>query len=67
MTGLQGTTYAGGQIPRDFQFTPSGGHVFVANQESSLITVFKWNEDSGALDPVGEGLPVHRPTCVLFP
>jgi len=66
LAGLQNTTDAGGHTPRDFQFTPSGSHVFIANQDSDLINVFKWNEEKGTLTPAGEGLAVQRPSSVVF-
>ena len=51
--------------PRDFIFNTTGDRVFVANQESSKVSIFNWSKD-GKLTRIKLELDVQRPTCVLF-
>jgi 6-phosphogluconolactonase len=63
---LIGTTPCGGRVPRDFAFDPSGQVLVVANQESDLLTVFRYLPETGALAPLGAPIPSGSPTAIAF-
>lgn len=55
-----------GKTPRNFNIDPSGKFLIAANQESDSLAVFKINEQTGALDPVGDVVSAPKPVCVRF-
>jgi 6-phosphogluconolactonase len=61
-----GTTPTGGRIPRDFAFDPTGQVLAVANQESDVITLFRYQPASGALIPFGAPIQTGSPTAIAF-
>jgi 6-phosphogluconolactonase len=61
-----GHTPAGGRVPRDFAFDPTGHVLAVANQDSDMITLFRYDADSGALDPWGDTISTGSPTAIAF-
>lgn len=63
---LIGTTPCGGKVPRDFAFDPSGTVLAVANQESNLISLFRYEPANGALTSFGNAIPTGSPTVVAF-
>ena len=63
---LLGTTPAGGHIPRDFAFDPTGTVLAVANQESDCVTLFRYRPDSGDLDAIDPPIRVGSPTGIAF-
>ena len=65
-TRLEHIVSADGNCPRDFVFNPAGDNVLIANQDSSNVCVFSWDEETGALISTGVRLPYQKPTCVLF-
>jgi 6-phosphogluconolactonase len=57
----------GGQVPRNFQFSPGGKWVLVANQNSNEVVVLPFG---GGHDPVGEPVArvsVQAPAIIHFP
>lgn len=66
MAQFIGTTPCGGKIPRDFAFDPSGTVLAVANQESNLVSLFRYAPDTGALTPVGTPIATGSPTVIAF-
>jgi 6-phosphogluconolactonase len=61
-----GTTPTGGRIPRDFAFDPTGTVLAVANQESDVINLFRYQPDTGALTPLGAPIKTGSPTAIAF-
>ena len=63
---LMGTTPCGGRVPRDFAFDPTGSVLVVANQESDVLTLFRYVAESGDLEPLGQPVPSGSPTAIAF-
>ncbi|GLQ08090.1 6-phosphogluconolactonase [Devosia yakushimensis] len=63
---LIGTTPCGGHVPRDFAFDPTGTILAVANQESDLISLFRYEPESGALKSFGSPIMTGSPTAIAF-
>jgi 6-phosphogluconolactonase len=56
-----------GRIPRNFRIDPTGQFMVVANQESGTIVLFKIDQLTGKLTPVGTPMPtIKGPLCVKF-
>ncbi|AYG63389.1 lactonase family protein [Rhizobium jaguaris] len=54
----------GGITPRNLALTPSGWHLFCANQNSDRISIFERNIATGALSDTGHAIEVGTPMCV---
>jgi 6-phosphogluconolactonase len=61
-----GRTISGGKTPRNFVLDPTERWMLVANQDSSQITVFARNPDTGALANEGKSFAAATPMCILF-
>ncbi len=61
-----GRTGSGGKIPRNFVLDPTERWMLVANQNSSLVSVFARDPETGALANEGKSFPVPAPMCILF-
>ncbi|MPN06733.1 6-phosphogluconolactonase [bioreactor metagenome] len=57
---------SGGVGPRNFNLTPDGKYVFVANQNSDNIVVFQRDKKTGALTNTGKMMQVGAPVCLVF-
>lgn len=55
-----------GDWPRNFSLSPSGEHLLVANQNSSNITVFRINRESGMPEFTGKQIKIPAPVCIEF-
>jgi 6-phosphogluconolactonase len=55
-----------GRTPRDFAIDPTGRILVAANQDSHSLAVFLIDQQTGALEPVGETHAIGSPVCVLF-
>lgn len=55
-----------GNWPRDFQIDPSGSVLLASNQESSTLTVFSRNSETGSLTLQKAGINLPYPVCVTF-
>lgn len=55
-----------GKTPRNFAFDPTGEFLFVANQDSDNVAVFRRNGATGKATPLGLTLEVPNPVCVVF-
>lgn len=56
-----------GRAPRGLAFDPTDGYLFVANQDSADLTVFRVHPHTGQLQPASAiGKHVPDPACVLF-
>jgi 6-phosphogluconolactonase len=61
-----GHQYTLGNIPRNFNFDPSGKFLLVANQESGEIVIFKRNLQTGLLTDTGQRVLVGKPVCIKW-
>lgn len=55
---------AGGRVPRNIAFDPSGRILFSANQESGNLTWFHRDGTSGGLKQIGE-VAIGSPMCIV--
>ncbi len=56
----------GGKFPRHFALTPCGKAVLVANQDSSNITTFSRNIESGLIKAIGDTFELPAPNYIRF-
>lgn len=63
---LIGRTPSGGKTPRNFTLDPTEKWMLVANQNSSELSVFARNPETGALASEGKNYPCPSPMCILF-
>lgn len=56
----------GGKFPRHFALTPCGGAVLVANQDSSNITLFSRDKNTGLIAATGEHYDIPAPNYIRF-
>lgn len=56
----------GGKFPRHFGITPCGKAILVANQDSSNITTFSRNTETGLIKPTGETYELPAPNYIRF-
>ena len=61
---LIGHQSTNGKVPRNFLVDPKGEYIFVANQDSDSIHIFKVNAKTGKLTPVGKTVSVPSPVCL---
>ena len=54
-----------GKTPRNFLIEPKGEFMFVANQDSDTILLFRIDPKTGKLKPVGKPVSVPAPACVV--
>lgn len=52
--------------PRNFAIDPSGQFLLVANRHANRITVFRIDEETGALTFTGHAADVPEPMCIKF-
>jgi len=57
---------ARGLWPRSFEMDPTGGYLFVANQATDNIIIFRTQEATGRILPTRQVLKLDAPVCVLF-
>ncbi len=55
-----------GHTPRDFNISPNGKFLIVANQDSNNIVLFTIEEATGKLIATGSTGQVSKPTCVKY-
>jgi 6-phosphogluconolactonase len=55
-----------GKWPRNFAIDPTGAFMFVANEKSGNVTVFRIHPKTGRLSPAGQSFHVPSPACVRF-
>ncbi len=63
---LAGNSPIGGQTPRNFNVSPDGGYLIVANQGSGSLTVLDATDADGIPKLTREADPVPLPVCVQF-
>ena len=42
------------KTPRNFGIDPTGNYLIAANQDSDTLAIFKIDQNSGALEPIGD-------------
>ncbi|TYR33925.1 lactonase family protein [Sphingobacterium phlebotomi] len=55
-----------GEGPRNFNISPDGRFLLVANQKTNNITVFERNRETGELKDTGKQIEVSTPVCIVF-
>lgn len=55
-----------GKFPRHFALTPCGNAVLVANQDSSTLTLFERNVDTGLINYTGQEYTLPAPNYIRF-
>jgi 6-phosphogluconolactonase len=61
---LSGHQDTGGKVPRNFLVDPKGQYLFVANQDTDTINIFKINSKTGKLTEVSKPVKVPSPVCL---
>lgn len=56
----------GGKGPRNFNITPDGKWLLIANQYSHNIAVFKRDIATGLITKTDADIAVHAPVCIIF-
>ena len=56
----------GGKFPRHFALTPCGKAVLVANQDSSNITLFRRDVETGLIEATGNTFDIPAPNYIRF-
>lgn len=57
---------ARGLWPRSFEIDPTGSYLFVANQATDNVIIFRIQDDTGRILPTRQVLKLDAPVCVLF-
>lgn len=55
-----------GKTPRNFMIDPKGDFVFVVNQDSDNMTLFRRDQKTGKLTYTGQSIQVPAPVCVIM-
>jgi len=63
---LVGHQETNGKTPRNFLVDPKGEFIFVANQDSDTIMMFRTNAKTGKLVAVGKPVKVPSPVCLML-
>lgn len=54
-----------GRVPRNFQFNKSGNKIYVACKEENRIQQFRFNPDTGEIQPENKDILVKSPVAIL--
>jgi len=63
---LLGHQPTSGMVPRNFLVDPKGEFLFVANQDTDNIAIFRINPKTGLLTVVGKPVSVPSPVCLKY-
>jgi 6-phosphogluconolactonase len=55
-----------GSKPRNFNFSPGGNFLLVANQDSDAVVIFKRDLQTGLLTDTGKRILVPNPVCIKW-
>jgi 6-phosphogluconolactonase len=55
-----------GKEARHFAISPDGKWLVVAEQFSNIVSVYRRDQASGALEPSGSRYPINNPSCISF-
>ena len=61
---LVGQQQIPGKTPRNFLIDPKGEFLFVANQDSDTIIIYRITPKTGKLVQVGKPVAIPSPTCL---
>ena len=61
---LTGQQDVAGRTPRNFMIDPKGDFMFVANQDTDTIVIFKINRKTGKLTQAGKPVSIPSPVCL---
>ena len=61
-----GEEWTRGNYPRSFNFDPTGTFLYVCNQRSDNLTVFRVDRQTGGLTFTGHYTPVGNPSIIVF-
>lgn len=61
-----GHTSTQGKVPRNFRIDPTGNYLFAANQNSDNIVLFRIDQSTGKLTPMGKQVTVGAPVSIRF-
>lgn len=61
-----GFTSTLGEKPRNFNITPDGKFLLIANQESNEIIIFRRDENTGLLTNTGNKISIGKPVCLQW-
>jgi len=62
----QARTSCGGKTPRNFRLDPTERWMLVANQNSSNLSVFARDPQTGQISDKGKNYPAATPMCIVF-
>ena len=63
---LRRVVKTGGQMPRDFNFTPDGRFLVVGYQFQSYLDVYRVDGATADLTYIGRGAEIPSPVCIAF-
>lgn len=63
---LVGHASTRGKTPRNFAFDPSGDWLWVGNQASNQLVLFRFRPDTGGLEATGKVIELGAPVCVKY-
>jgi 6-phosphogluconolactonase len=55
-----------GKTPRQFEIDPTGGWLLAGNQDSDTVAIFRIDNVTGHLQPVGDLVHSENPMCIKF-
>jgi 6-phosphogluconolactonase len=58
--------YVQGTKPRNFNFSPDGNFLLVANQDSDNVVIFKRDKKTGLITDTGKRINVPNPVCIKW-
>ena len=56
-----------GKVPRDFTFMPGEAFAVVGHKMSHELMSYRYDKETGKLEPLHNAFAMHRPTCIVFP
>jgi 6-phosphogluconolactonase len=59
-------TSSRGLLPRDFEIDPTGDYLFVANQATDNVVIFRIQGETGRILPTRQVVKLDTPVCVQF-
>jgi 6-phosphogluconolactonase len=62
----QGEEWTRGNYPRSFNFDPSGQYLYVCNQRSDNVALFRVDNKTGSLTFAKQYIPVGNPSMITF-
>ena len=63
---LRGHASTQGKTPRHFAIDPCGHWIWVGNQNSNSLVLFRFRPETGALEPANRTITIGAPVCVKY-